>query len=230
VTRTGADHERWAGASGGYVLGALEDGERSGFQSHLEGCPACREEVRRLQGAVDALPASVLQVAPPPELKGRVMAEVEREATLLAAAGAPADRPARRRRRAPAFWRPALAAAAALGIGLLLGLGLGGGEDVRTVPLAGAAQGELRVRDDGATLVVRGLAAPPPGRVYQVWVKRPGRAPEPTSTLFAPRADGSATAAVPGSVGDAEAVLVTDERAGGARAPTRAPVISADLS
>ena len=38
--------------------------------------------------------------------------------------------------------------------------------------------------------------------------------------LFAPRCDGSAVAAIPGSVADVDQVLVTDEPLGGSDEPT----------
>ncbi len=84
--------------------------------------------------------------------------------------------------------------------------------------------------DGTATLIARGLPAPPSGRVYQVWLKRPGHAPEPTSALFTPSRDGTATATVPGLGDDVDQVLVTDEPMGGSRMPTREPLISASLS
>jgi hypothetical protein len=76
---------------------------------------------------------------------------------------------------------------------------------------------------------VRGFPAPPEGRVYQVWLKRPGRDPEPTRALFGVR-DGRATVEVPGAVRGVEQILVTDEPRGGSRVPTRAPVVVARLS
>ena len=42
---TGPDHERWEDAAGTYVLGALPDDERAGYEAHLDDCPACRAEV-----------------------------------------------------------------------------------------------------------------------------------------------------------------------------------------
>jgi hypothetical protein len=85
----------------------------------------------------------------------------------------------------------------------------------------------LQVRDGGSTLLARNMPAPPAGRVYQVWLKLPGRDPQPTDVLWSPRRDGSAEVAVPGSLDGVEAVLVTDEPAGGSAAPTRPPVIAA---
>ena len=92
---------------------------------------------------------------------------------------------------------------------------------------APGAEVELKVGGDGATLVARNMPAPPAGRIYQVWLKRPGKDPEPTSVLWSTRADGSADVAVPGSLDGVEAVLVTDEPEGGSDVPTKAPVITA---
>ena len=63
--------------------------------------------------------------------------------------------------------------------------------------------------------------------VYEVWVQRDG-AMEPSS-LFVPRRDGTAEAAVPESLDNADAVLVTREPRGGSRAPTSPPLLRADL-
>jgi anti-sigma-K factor RskA len=241
-----ADHERWRDTSGAYLLGALDDAERAAYEEHLLACPECREEVDELAPAVGALPMSVEPLAPPPALKARIMAEVEREAALLAAAGPEADRPsapAPRRRARGWGWlvRPAPVAvvAAALLLGLVAGLGgaklLGGGGG-RTVTAsvdaarAPGARVQVEVDDGRAVLVAHGLPAPPRARVYEVWLKRPGRAPEPTSALFTPSRDGTATATVPGPLGDVEQVMVTDEPLGGSRVPTRTPLVVARIS
>jgi anti-sigma factor RsiW len=230
------DHERWADAAGAYVLGALPDRELRSYESHLAECPICREEVDELRPAAEAIPMSSPPMAPPAELKGRIMAEVEREAALLASAGPAADRPAapRRRRRRPllAGWRLAPAAAALLIAGVLAGVVIAGGEDTRTIQatidpqqLQGASA-ELRVEDGEATLVADGL--PEPDGSFQVWIKRPGvEAPEP-SVLFLPR-NGSAAAAVPQSGDDAEAVLVTFEPKDGSDEPSAPPALTVPL-
>jgi anti-sigma-K factor RskA len=82
----GEDHERWTDAVGAYLLEAMPDDEREAFEGHLDSCVVCRAEVDSLRVASDALPASVEQLSPPPELKARIMAVVESEAELLAAA------------------------------------------------------------------------------------------------------------------------------------------------
>ena len=241
MSMPGPDHDRWADAVGAYLLGALPEDERAAFEAHLDGCAACRGDVEDLRVAADALPMSVQPVAPPPALKQRIMAVVNSEAELLAAAGeradaAPAPRAApERRRRSFGSWfsRPGLALACALALLVVGGLGgvlLSGGEDTRTVVAQTASPGaevRLEVGDDGSTLVARNMPAPPQGRIYQVWLKRPGRDPEPTAVLWSTRTDGSADVAVPGSLDGVEAVLVTDEPEGGSDAPTKPPVITA---
>ncbi len=82
----------------------------------------------------------------------------------------------------------------------------------------------LEVDGDKATLVAENLPAPPEGRVYEVWLMPKGGAtPQPTDVLFMPRSDGSAMAAIPGSVDDVDQVLITDEPHGRLRRAHRRP-------
>jgi hypothetical protein len=127
----------------------------------------------------------------------------------------------------------ALACAALLLVAGVTGIVLSGGDDARTVVATATdprADVKLEIHDDGATLVARDMPAPPDGRIYQVWLKRPGSDPEPTSVLWSTRADGSAEVAVPGSLDGVEAVLVTDEPQGGSDVPSKAPVITAETA
>jgi anti-sigma factor RsiW len=239
---SGPGHEHWHDATAAYLLGALDEAERTAFEEHLAGCPACREEVDELLPAAQALPGSVEPVAPPPALKRRIMAEVEREASLLAAAGPEADRPpaARARRRRPSLRVPRLVpAAVAAGLlvaGIAIGVGIGKlqGAPERTVAaqVIGApdATVSLEMNGEEGRLLARELPAPPSGRVYQVWLKRDGHAPEPTAALFMPSRDGAATASVPGSMEGIDQVMVTDEPDGGSPQPTGDLLVVADLS
>jgi anti-sigma factor RsiW len=243
MTTPGPQHERWADSVGSYLLGALPDDERDGFLAHLENCPVCRRDVEELQIAAEALPLSVPAVAPPAALKDRIMSVVESEAELLAAASDDVAAPRRRvpdrpRRGFLGRWslRPAVALACAALLLVAGGIGgvlLGSGEGTSTVAGNTTLQGasvELEVSDDASTLVAQDVPQPPPGEEYQVWLKRPGvEAPEPTSVLWTPRSNGSATVAVP-SDGDVEAVLVTREPRGGSDTPSEDPVITIPLA
>ena len=239
-----ADHERWSDSVAPYLLGALPGDELAAFEDHMAHCADCREELDALAPAVRALPNSVEPMAPPPALKARIMAEVEREASLLAAAGPEADRPpapARRRRRL-AFGMPRLAtlaaAAALLFVGVAIGVGVDqlGSDAPDTVAakvdpaMAPGAGAEFELGDAAATLTAHGLPPAPSGRVYQVWIKRAGQDPEPTAALFSPAKDGSATAMVPGPLDGVNQMLVTDEPIGGSRTPTGKVYLIASMS
>jgi anti-sigma-K factor RskA len=235
---TMTDHDRWADAAGAYVLGAMTANERDDFERHMATCAACREDVDELRPAAEALPMASPPVLPPPALKERIMAEVEREAALLAQAGPAADRPVaerpRRRFRFPALtgWRLAPVAAGLLIAGVLAGALLTGGGGTKTFPAGPNA--EIQVDGDKATLVATNMAPPPEGRVYEVWIvpkgAKEGALPEPTDVLFTPREDGAVEAAIPGSADDIEAVLVSDEPPGGSEEPTGEVVMQAELS
>jgi anti-sigma-K factor RskA len=235
---TATDHERWIDAAGAYVLDAMAPDERDEFEAHLVSCTICSGEVDELRPAAEALPMASPPMAPPPALKDRIMNEVEREAQLLAQAGASADRPepARPRRRRSSWltgWRLAPVAAALLIAGVLAGTALDG-TDTHTISADVTAKGasaQLEVSGDNATLVAQNLPAPPSGRVYEVWVLPKGSdTPEPTNVLFVPRGDGSAEAAVPGSVSDMQKVIVTDEPMTGSDAPTGDAILAATMT
>ncbi|HVS29117.1 MAG TPA: anti-sigma factor [Solirubrobacteraceae bacterium] len=239
-----SDHDFWGACVPGYLLGALDDGEFAGFERHLAQCSRCERELATLRPAVDALAIAVPQREPAPALRDRIMATVRSEAELLSAAGADADvvRAPRRRSWLPLFaLRPAVAfagvatllACAVLGGYALRGGGAPGRRSERVIaarvesPLSlnGTTAG-VRLSGNTASLIVRNLPGPRGDRVYQVWLQRPRRPPEPTKALFVLR---SGTVAIPGTVKGVHQILVTSEPKGGSRVPTQAPVIVTDL-
>jgi anti-sigma factor RsiW len=231
----GLEHDQFAESLGAYALGALPEAESERLRLHLAGCRECVAELDRLRAAVDALPASVLPIEPPGELKARLMEIVESEAALLRAAGEAADRPPpthpprRHRWLAGRAVRPGLALAAAClaAIAIIL-LTSGGGGGTRTIQaritgpaLAGRVRASLRVHGSRAELFVSGLPAPAAGHVEELWVQRPGAAPNPAGT-FVLR---SGSVQVARAVHRGDRVLVTVEPGRGSRAPTTAPFI-----
>ncbi len=226
-----------------YVLRAIPDGEWEGYAAHVSSCQTCAAKVQELGFVSDALLNAVPQLSAPPEIRSRIMSVVHAEAELLNAAGAMADRPIQRessRRFSLLRLRPWPAAVLAAS---LLALGIGGGavltgsgtapDPAKTIACAQAPDGascRMRISADDAKLVVAGLAAPPEGRIYQVWLDRDnGTAPEPTEALFSVR-KGRASVDVPGNLTGVKQVLVTDEPLGGSEVPTRQPVIAASVT
>src|SRR4051812_6517054 len=232
-----SDHDALRDAAGAWVLGALSDEEAYGFQAHLEVCASCRDEVGRLRVAADALPLAAPPVSPPPELKTRLMAIVEAEAST--AAPKPARSPWWERMQG-LMMRPSFAAAAAallLVVGGVTGFAVRGGDDSlsRVVPMtadgvkARGAQARLVQTDQGVEVRVDDMPAPPPGRVYQVWLQRDGDAPTPDAVFTAAR-DGRGSVAVLGRTSGTDTVLVTDEPLGGSSVPSRQPVLRGRLA
>lgn len=244
---------------GAYLLGALPELEHQAFERHVMGCADCRSEIERLRLAVDALPRSVTPLSAPPGLRRTLMAEVagdlaraENGATESSqgASGARAGLASRLRRWVtPAFRRarPVTAWASAaflLAAGIFVGYGATGllDSDTGTDRTYAAAfdrsrlvdgSGSLTVPEDSdrAVLSVHGMPALPSRQkdeIYQLWVVQ-GNEVIPSSLLTVGR-DGNGSAAVPAGVEDADAVWVTREQIGGARAPTENPVMRIALN
>jgi anti-sigma factor RsiW len=226
--------------TGAYAVHALSEAERLAFERHLDTCPPCAVEARRLRAAAARLGAAV--AAPPPAaLWDRVRAEVATTTQVPSVAG-------RVGRRFP----PLLAAAAALLVVAFsvtaLGLGLGGGPgrperavdpvaavlaapDARRVGARAGGVGQAEVvvsRQRGrAVFVASGLAPAPAARTYQLWVvDRSG--PRPAGLVEVP-AGGRVTRLLDGRVAGSEQVAMTVERRGGAARPTSEPVVVVDL-
>lgn len=215
------------------------------MEDHLDECAKCSERLRWLAPAVNVLPATVAQQAPPPELRARLLEIVEREAgadeTTAARAG-PAS--PRRRLRLPGFdgfsLRPALAG---LAVVLLVAAGIAGyavrdgstATDTRTYAAAGSGKGSqafgtLEVNGDQGSLSVSNLPATRPGEVYQAWVQDVG--PEGQihpSSVFVVSDDGSGNVAIPEGLEGAEQVMVTREPAGGSDQPHESSLVTAKI-
>ena len=206
-----------------YLLGALGPAEAERFEHHLAGCELCRADVARLRPVVDALPVTPEPMTPPPELKQRIMAEVEASTPERSAAAASSR---------PSWLRPlpALAAACVL---LIAGIGVGvvatGGGPAQVVTGTVASTGgtaELEIDHGDARLRVTGMPRADGDRVYQVWlVRRGNETPEPTEALFNPTSDGRASVAVAGDMDGVERVMVSQEPRGGSQQPTTDPAI-----
>ncbi len=219
-----------------YVLGALDEPEAEALRVHLAECPACRAEVAHLQLVADLLAIGVPRAAVPESLRARVVATAHAEAELRGTGRREAGGAATARARGPSTLRrlvPALAGALAVGVGLLIGaLAFKGATSEKTevIPAAVVAPGyhataELRKVGSHLELVVVGMPAPPPGRIYEVWLEHGTAAPEPTDALFSVTKTGSGAVGVPGDLQGVSKVLVTDEPLGGSLKPTRTPVI-----
>jgi anti-sigma factor RsiW len=215
-----------------YALGALPELEAQVFERHLMSCGECQEELLRLNEAVEALPRSVTPHSAPASLRASLMETVNAEA-------APARAPRRFSLPGLPRLRPAIAWAAAACM-LAAGAGYGVSElgrddsdggrtlsaEIDEERLGAAGSASLAVPDDdgpGSVLMVSGLPDPGTGRAYQVWVERDGAIE--SAAVFDVDAGGNGAAAVPQSLDDVTAVMVTREPRGGSSAPSERPIL-----
>ena len=171
---------------GAYAVDAVDDAERHAYEAHLAGCDQCQAELARLQQSVTALAESA-SVAPPPELKDRVMAEIRPEPASVV--------PLESRRRARPGWAAlAVAAVVALVLGVVAVVqtarndlsGPGGiaaaAEAAATEPGSIVADfeteegvvGQVVLTADGQGFVIPSDLTPlEEDRTYQLWVLTP---------------------------------------------------------
>jgi anti-sigma-K factor RskA len=214
-----------------YALGALGPEEASKLSAHLAQCEECAAALEWLRPAVETLPASVEQVAPPPELRASLLATVQAEA------GGP-ERSGWRGRRLHiggfAFGPATALAALLIVVAAAVGYGIGqpgANDDTRTIPVASRQPGSrasLELTKDAATLQAHDVPQLPPGSVYQVWVQTGGGAPRASST-FRPSVDGTAAAAVPEALHGADLVMVTRESSEGRAYPSERPIYAVKI-
>jgi anti-sigma-K factor RskA len=212
-----------------YALDALEPAEAEAFRRHLEQCEICRDELEALQGTVGALPMAAPQHPLPKHVRRRVMRTIHQESRVARAQSRPAWR------RSPL--RPVVAAAGAalvLAGAVVAGVELSGTSSpsrvihAQVIGASGAA--ELRVSGARGELIVHHLTPPPPGHIYEVWLKSGQAAPVPASVLFGVSASGDADVGLPRSLRGVSQVMVSPEPDGGTPAPTTKPVIVVQLT
>jgi anti-sigma-K factor RskA len=212
-----------------YALGALEPTEAEAFARHLETCAVCRDELEAFQQVVDLLPMTAPAFKASPKLRRRVRRAI---ADQPHPAAGETSRP-RRSWRPEWLPRPVLGVAAGLAViavALVIVLS-GGGSSTRVVQaqVTGHGSASLKISGHRGELIVQHFAAPPSGKVYEVWLVHGKQAPQPTNALFDVNADGNTDVNVPGSLKGVSQVLVTPEPAGGSKVPTHTPVIAAQL-
>jgi anti-sigma-K factor RskA len=230
--------------SGAYVVDALDDAEREEFEAHLPGCSDCQAEVAGLREAA-ALMADDVAQPPPPRLRDQVLADIhtvrqlppQTESTVV---------PLRRRRVRVALAAAAAAVVAAAGIGLAVEQPWRDESSTRTLTAADrvlAASDARRVSldfEDGssatvvhsprvgkAVLLTDDMAAPPPGKTFELWLQDDAGAMHPAGLMDTP---GDNKVLLDGDANAATGVGITVEPEGGSEEPTSDPIALFDLS
>jgi hypothetical protein len=159
----------WRGALGAAALGVIEPAEEVGLRAHLDGCAACRAELRDLKAVAETLSAasitSVISAPAEPSgtLGGRVISRVAEER----------DAQHRRRTRRITAGVGALAAVAALIAAVVLAVGGSGDAPTNQVVMRGAegatATATLTAQPVGTAINVH-LSGLDPEKYYWLWL------------------------------------------------------------
>lgn len=224
-----------------YVVGALEPDEVDAVERHMATCQQCRAEARQLARVGDELLLAAPQQDAPPALRGRILAQVrslnsERgQSTATAPTQTPQPAPRSRnplaRALRAAFQPDELEGEASAELQNLLLDPESAVFAVGGTPDAPAASARLIAspRLDRAVLLANGLAAPGPGRAYQVWFLRDGK-PVPNATFAIDRQGrGVSVVRIGAQLSAYDTVAVTPEPAGGSPSPTGPIVLAGAL-
>jgi anti-sigma-K factor RskA len=225
--------------SAAYALDALDARERAAFEAHYPSCDVCRADVLDFRSTL-AVVAEAEAVAPPADLRRRVLDEIAHTRQLSPHLPSSVTDLAERRRRRNRTTATAVAAAVAAGLFTAGALIVDDGDspayarelaavfehpDARVVTLGGEGEARVRVAWSGgaerAVLLADDLPEAPDGKAYELWlIDESGPVP---MNVLEPAADGQIRDAV---VLDGEvdrqptAWGITLEPAGGSATPT----------
>jgi anti-sigma-K factor RskA len=218
----------------GHALRALSSEDEERVVVHLAECERCRLRLRETEAVAVSLAYTVPQVAPPPELRSRVLAIAE---PVVAAPAAdvrpPESAPARPARPRPGrSWWPrfslvavpamavALAALLAWNVSLRNDLDSNRNDFASGAAVALPGVGNVVAQTDGnATLFAR-LSPAPSGKTYEAWVIR-GSVALPAGIF---KGGGTVELKLTQTAKPGDKIAVTVEPSGGSRKPTTTPI------
>src|SRR5690242_8957072 len=212
---TDAVHELTAG----YALDALDETERIAYERHLAHCDRCQAELAVFAASAGSLAFAVPPADPPDALRARILETARAERPNVV--------PLRSTRRTWAF-RGLAAAACAAAVGLAVWnvilhdrLDTARGR-LTAVGLTGAAGSVVVTPSGQGALGVAGLRPADPGKTYEAWVIKDGKA-VPAGTFEAER---TSVVHLKRRVPRGAIVGITVEPAGGSQQPTSQPIIT----
>jgi anti-sigma-K factor RskA len=192
-----------------YALDALDPDEIEMYEEHLGQCEECRVQLAELNETAGALAFGAVAPAPPERLRLAILDSAGAERSNVV--------PLLQRRWVARGLAVAAAAAACIVVGLAVALSKSSQTQYVSMAVSRDAQGNVTVQFSG-------LAAAAHGKTYEAWVIPKGKPPQPAG-LFS--GGTSTTIHLNGTVPKSAVVAVTLERAGGSRAPTMTPIVSA---
>jgi anti-sigma-K factor RskA len=220
----------------GHALRALSSEDEERVVVHLAECDRCRRRLRETEAVAASLAYSVPQVAPPPELRGRVLAIAE---PVVAAPEAAAEAPPaaeatvrRARARTHAGWWPrfslvavpvmavALAAMVAWNVSLRNDVSSNRSDLANGAAVMLPGVGNVVAQKDGNATLFAHLRPAPAGKTYEAWVIR-GSVPLPAGVF---QGGGTVELKLTQAARPGDRIAVTIEPAGGTQKPTTTPI------
>jgi anti-sigma-K factor RskA len=208
----------------GQALHALSPDEEEQVALHVAECERCRRQLRESEAVAASLAYAVPAVAPPPDLRRRVLESVAPVVEAPAAGPAPARRAARWWPRFAAVAVPALAAAV---VGLVVwNVSLRGDLSSLQHTLFHGSAGNLRgvgnviVKPNGNATLFASVAPAPAGKTYEAWVIR-GKVALPAGIF---KGGGTVNLTLSQDARPGDVIAITIEPAGGTKAPTTTPI------
>jgi len=218
--------------SGAYAVDALDELERKRFEAHLADCADCRAEVASLREAAALLPA-ISDQRPPAAVRDAVLAGIATVRPLPPVT--PSTERSGRRVLARFLVAAALIVAAAGTVVAVRPWQHDHGTSLasRVLDAGDAVSREVSLKGGGSVTVVRshelgravllthGIAAPPAGKTYELWLQDPQGKMHPAGLVDA---GGDRTVVLSGDATEATGAGITVEPAGGSPQPTTAPI------
>lgn len=217
----------------GHALGALSSEDEERVVVHLAECERCRRRLRETEAVAASLAYGVPQVAPPPELRSRILAIAEPVVAAPAAAASAAEPPAAPARARPRrVWWPRVAAVAVPAMALALvgmlawNVSLRNDVNASRDNLANGAAvavpgvGNVVAQTDGNATLFAHLRPAPAGKTYEAWVIR-GSVALPAGVF---EGGGTVELHLTQSAKPGDKIAVTIEPAGGSQKPTTTPI------
>ena len=236
----------------GWVLDAVEADEVETTRAHVQECPSCRDMANRLGRAVNAIPLGVDELAPSARLRERILAAAAYSRLVPAPGRMRVElripEASQRRFNLRGFARiPRFAVAAVVVLALAVGVVTGNltahhspGQVSSQVArftltghdgLAGADASVIDLMRDGVALVdFRGLPAPAPGKVFELWLIASNGRADPVA-VFVPDSNGTKIVIVNRALDGYLSMAVTTEQGpDGSKFPSQQPQMSGSLA
>jgi anti-sigma-K factor RskA len=217
----------------GHALRALSSEDEERVVVHLAECEQCRRRLRETEAVAASLAYSVPQVAPPPELRSRVLAIAEPVVAASAAEVAEREAPARPARVRPRrqWWpRFSLVAVPAMALALagMIAWNVSLRNDIesnRSDLASGAAValpgvGNVVAQTDGNATLFAHVSPAPAGKTYEAWVIR-GSVALPAGIF---KGGGTVELDLSQTAKPGDKIAVTIEPSGGSQKPTTTPI------